>query len=124
MGSRLVLASLVLPMVAFIATVALGAVALDRVSLDLSGSWTALPFLVLVTGGPALLVVAVSPDRLRLVALGAMSILAAVAGWLVASTDDAQAGLAVLVVPAVALPLAVVIATARVVHTVVASRAS
>ena len=111
---RALLASLV-PLAAFIGAIAAGEpFAEHEVHLEWSGLVAALPFYVLVVVLPAALPLVVARHRAtQAVVLVAMTTTATLAGWLVVTTDDAQAGLAVLWVPFVAIPLALAIRVAQ-----------
>jgi hypothetical protein len=78
--------------------------------LLLGGMLLAAPFYLLVVGGPSALVVAAAEHR-RVAAAGVvvMSVVAVSAGVTMAASDDAQAGLAVLLVPMVGLPMALAV---------------
>jgi hypothetical protein len=70
----------------------------------------ALPVYAGLLGLPcALALAAARPGPLRCAVLAVLTAVSVVAGWLVATTDDAQAGLAALWVPLVAVPLAIVV---------------
>ena len=69
----------------------------------------ALPYLGFVALPSLAPIVAARARRTRLIVVVVMTAVAAAAGVLVATSDDAQAGLAVLWVPFVAIPLAVVL---------------
>jgi len=104
-----VLASLI-PWAAFLLALALGDVGVDSGWISSDGLGTAAPAALGFVALPAALpLVAARTGLLRLGALVVMTAVAVVAGVLVVTTDDAQAGLAVLWVPMAAIPLAVVL---------------
>ena len=103
------LASLV-PWAAFLVTATVVDPGREHGSLSLEGVVAAAPFYVLVVALPSMLpLLAARTGRRRLVLLIALTALAAVTAVLMVTSDDAQAGLAVLLVPYVAIPLAVVV---------------
>jgi hypothetical protein len=111
------LMALVVPTLAFYVGAVVAAAVTSNTSIDAGRLAVSAPFYLALVGAPSLLAVWTAPPRGTLPTLVAMSTVAAVAGWLVAATDDAQAGLAVLLVPYVAVPLAVLFSSARLVAT-------
>ena len=86
----------------------------DHTSAPLVGLAASSPFYLAFVALPSLLALAAAPPgRMRLSILVVMTAVAAVAGVLVATIEDGQAGLAVLLVPYVGLPLAAVTWLAR-----------
>ena len=110
--------ALVVPTVAFYVGGRVAAAVTNNTSIDAGRLLVSVPFYIALVGAPSLLAVWTAPGRGTLPTLVTMTLVAAVAGWLVAATDDAQAGLAVLLVPYVAVPLAVLFSSARLVATV------
>jgi hypothetical protein len=87
---------------------------IDYKSVDLAGMLRASPFyLVILAGFSVLPIVVARTDLAKLAATVAMGVVAAGAGVVAAATDDAQAGLAVLWVPLVAIVLALAMAVAQ-----------
>jgi hypothetical protein len=114
---RRMLMALVVPTLAFYVGAVLAAAVTSNTSIDVGRLLVSAPFYLALVGAPSLLAVWTAPLRGTLPTLVTMTLVAAVAGWLVAATDDAQAGLAVLLVPYVALPLAVLFSSGRLVAT-------
>jgi hypothetical protein len=110
-------AALVAPTLAFYVGVFVSAALTSGTSIEIGRLLVSAPFYLALVGAPSLLAVWTAPARGTLPTLVTMMLVAAIAGWLVAATDDAQAGLAVLVVPYVALPLAVLFSSARLMAT-------
>jgi hypothetical protein len=110
-------AALAAPTLAFHAGVLVAAALTSGTSIEIDRMLVSALFYLALVGAPSLLAVWTAPARGMLPTLVIMTLVAAIAGWLVAATDDAQAGLAVLVVPYVALPLAVLFSSARLVAT-------
>jgi hypothetical protein len=78
--------------------------------IAVSGTVPQLIISVMFVSGPCLVPISVAkPGIVRWCATALMTVVAAIAGALVITTDDAQAGLAVLWVPFAALPLAAAI---------------
>ncbi len=106
-------ASLV-PWAAFLLAATLARVWADGTSLSRARLVAVSPVYLAFVALPSLLPLAAArPGLMRLVVLLVMTAVAAIAGVLVATNDDAQAGLAVFLVPYVALPLSVVLWLAR-----------
>lgn len=104
-----VLASLI-PWAAFLLATAVADVWVDYESTSLGGLAAAAPFYLGVVALPSMLpLLAARAGVMRLAVLVVMTAVAAISGVLVVTTDDAQAGLAVLWVPFVAIPLAAVL---------------
>lgn len=104
-----VVAALV-PVVAYLAAIAITDLSVEFRSVQLGGLVAAAPFYVLFVGLPSLFPIAVARTaRWRILTTLIMTAVAVMAGVLVVSTDDAQAGLAVLWVPYVAVPLGLVL---------------
>jgi hypothetical protein len=104
-------AAAVIPTLAFYIGVLAADTQVDFKSLSASGMVAGLPLYLAFVGLPSVFPFALA--RLvwvRAVVLLVMTATAATAGALVVTTDDAQAGLAVLIVAYVGVPLAVVIA--------------
>lgn len=110
-------AALAAPTLAFYVGVLVAAALTSGTSVDAGRMLVSAPFYLALVGAPSLLAVWTAPERGTLPTVVAMTLVAAIAGWLVAATDDAQAGLAVLIVPYVAVPLAVLFTSARLVAT-------
>jgi hypothetical protein len=109
--------ALVVPTLAFYVGAVVAAAITSNTSIDANRMLVSAPFYLALVGATSLLAVWTAPGRGALPTLVTMTLVAALAGWLVAATDDAQAGLAVLLVPYVALPLAVLFSSARLVAT-------
>lgn len=106
-------ASLV-PWAAFLLTSAVADTWVDETSSSLVGLVGASPVYVVFVAAPsALALAAASPGWMRAVVLVVMTGAAIAAGVLVVTSEDAQAGLAVLLVPYVALPLAAAVMPVR-----------
>ena len=100
------LASL-LPWAAFLVATALADRWVDHTSGSFAGLVASAPWYLGFVAAPAYLPLAAARHRLvRIAVLVVMTATAGTAGVLVVASDDAQAGLAVLVVSYVALPLA------------------
>lgn len=100
------LASLV-PLVAYLAAIAVADRGVEQRSVPLIGLVAAAPVYLGFVSLPSLLpLLAARTAGLRLFAVLVMTGVAGTAGVLVVTTDDAQAGLAVLIIPYVAIPLA------------------
>ena len=88
--------------------------------LGLAGDWGDLPrasFVVACVSVPALLALWAAPNRsVQWVAAGLLCVLAGVTAISVTGSDDAQAGLAILLNPIVALPLAGLFALFRLIR--------
>ena len=101
----------VIPTLAFYVAVVAADTQVDYKSVSASGMVAGLPLYLAFVGLPSALPFALARHAwVRVVVLLAMTATAATAGTLVVTTDDAQAGLAVLIVAYVGVPLAVVIA--------------
>jgi len=96
-----------IPWAAFVLATALADVWVDYKSISVAGLVTAAPLYLVFVALPSALPLAAARSRsLWLAVLVVMTGVAAIAGVLVVTTDDAQAGLAALWVPFVAIPLA------------------
>ncbi len=115
------LASLV-PWAAFLLAATVADTWVDGRSGSLGGLAAAAPFYLGYVALPSMLpLLAARTSTTRLVALAVMTAVATASAVVVATHDDAQAGLAVLWVPYVAIPFAVVLLVG---HAVVARRTS
>ena len=104
------LVATLVPTATFIAAVAVADVWVDFRSVSLRGLLGATPIYLAIVSLPSLLPIsATRSSRARVVATVFMAVVAAWAGALAIATDDAQAGLAVLIVPYVAVPLGLVL---------------
>ncbi|MEA3218264.1 MAG: hypothetical protein QOJ19_4420 [Acidimicrobiia bacterium] len=102
------------PWVAFLLATIVADFWVDFRRVSYSGLATGAPVYLPFVALPSLLpLVAARSGWPRSVVLVVMTAVGAVAGTLVMTTDDAQAGLAVLIVPYVAVPFAAVIAIFR-----------
>jgi hypothetical protein len=111
---RWVLAGSLLPWAAFIVTTVVADERYDGGTVALARVAAAAPWYLMFVAVPSAMPIAVSRHRVtRGAATVVMTATAAVAGALVVASDDAQAGLAVLWVPYVAMPTAVVIGLAQ-----------
>lgn len=100
-----------IPTLAFYVAVLVADTHVDFKSVSASGMIAGLPLYLAFVGLPSVFPFALARHAwVRAVVLLAMTATAATAGALVVTTDDAQAGLAVLIVAYVGVPLAVVIA--------------
>ena len=111
---RSVVIGALVPWVVFLVSVPTASAFVDDRSVDvrefLSAALVYLGFVAL----PSLLPVAAArAGAMRMAATLLMAVVAGVAGVLIVTTDDAQAGLAVLVVPYVAVPLALLLLVLR-----------
>src|SRR5687768_8761901 len=105
-----------IPWVVFLVSVPVGALFTDYQSVDVPDFLSSALFYVGFVSLPSLLPIAVArAGPTRVAATAVMSIVAGVSGVLIATTDDAQAGLAVLIVAYVAIPLAVILWIAKLV---------
>jgi len=103
-----------LPTLAFYVALVIGVAQIDYKSVSATGMLAAFPVYVVFVGLPSIVPFAVARfSWLRAVVLLVMTATAATAGALVATTDDAQAGLAVLIVAYVGVPLGVMIAVGQ-----------
>lgn len=99
-----------IPWAAFLGATVVADVWIERTSISYGGLVTSSPFYLGFVALPSLFPLAVARrGTMWLAVLAAMTGVSALAGVLVVTTDDAQAGLAVLWVPFVAVPLAGVI---------------
>jgi hypothetical protein len=106
-------ASLV-PWAAFLAAMAITDIWVDYKSMSLVALIAASPVYLGFVALPSLFPLAAAPPGwMRLTVLTVMTAVAVIAGVLVVTSDDAQAGLAVLLVPYVGVPLGAVIWVAR-----------
>lgn len=107
------LASLI-PRAAFVVAIAIADVSVDYKSVSLVGLVTGAPSDLAMVALPSLLALSAAPiGVLRMAVLVVMTAVAAMAGVLVMTTDDGQAGFAVFWVPFVAIPLAAVLRVGR-----------
>ena len=108
------LTSALVPWLAFLAATVVADAFVDRTSLSLTGLVLSSPFYLAFVALPSLAPIAIAQQPpTRVGAVVVMTGAAAVAGTLVVTTDDAQAGLAVLLVPVIAVPLALFIGIAQ-----------
>jgi hypothetical protein len=102
------------PWLAFILATVIADIWVQFRSVSYTGLVSSVPTLLAFVALPsALPVIAARPGWPRFLVLLVMTVLAATVGTLVMVTDDAQAGVAVLLVPFVAAPFAVAIAIFR-----------
>ncbi len=95
------------PWAGFLGAIVVADLSVEDKSTSLGGLIAAAPLCLAFVALPSLLALAVARRRLMWISVViVMTAVAAAAGILVATTDDAQAGLAVLLVPYVAVPLA------------------
>jgi hypothetical protein len=96
----------VVPTVAFYLAVVIGVAQVEYKSISVGGLIAAFPLYLVFVGLPSMFPFAVARHGwVRAMALLVMCATAAAAGALVATTDDAQAGLAVFIVWYVGVPL-------------------
>lgn len=106
-------ASLV-PCAAFVLAMVITDKVVDAKSLSSEGLPALVPYCLGFVALPSALPLAVARRHAsRILVAVALTLVAALAGALIVATDDAQAGLAVLWVPLVAVPLAVVVGLAQ-----------
>ena len=98
-----------IPWAAFMISVPVAAMFVDRTSVDASGFFSSALFYVGFVSLPSMLPIAVGRGRVRIAATAVMTVVASVAAILIVATDDAQAGLAVLIVAYVAIPFALIL---------------
>lgn len=98
------------PFAAFFLSSVVAAIAVEFKSLSLGGLLISVSIYLMFVAAPSFLAIVAGRFLwLRLALVGAMTAVAGVAGVLIVATDDAQAGLAVLFVPYVAIPLAMIV---------------
>lgn len=104
----MILVGALVPWLAFLVATTLTNIVADDEFFAFAGMIVTAPFYLVLVGGPSL-AVAVAARHRRVATAGAvvMTAVATYAGFAMAASDDAQAGLAVLYVPMVGVPLAV-----------------
>ena len=109
-NQRAALAASLVPVAAFIAAVLVADVWFGYTSGSLRGLVSSLPFLVATVAAPSFLAINAARDRSRrIMVTGIVTVTAITAAVFAVTSEDAQAGLWVLLVAYVAVPLAVVV---------------